>query len=267
MRNFILILLLIVVEIPNSYGRSNSICVSKIDEKESNLYKYAEKLTNEGRNEEALTVFKNLLKTDSNNVNYLWHTSILYSQLGISQPDEKSRMGWYKTAESLAIKAVSVDSSIAKTHLAYAIAIGRLSEHANTKIQIKYAKLVKTEAETAIRQDPKLGTAYHILGKWHYIVAGFNYLELSMIKLLFGGIPGGTYNDAVHNFEMAVKFEPNRCLHYLELAKSYMARNEKGDKESAISSLNKGIKIVSRNHEETVIHDEALAYLKKITKK
>jgi Tfp pilus assembly protein PilF len=88
-----------------------------------------------------------------------------------------------------------------------------------------------------------------------------------MIKLLFGGIPGGTYNDAVHNFEMAVKFEPNRCLHYLELAKSYMARNEKGDKESAISSLNKGIKIVSRNHEETVIHDEALAYLKKITKK
>jgi len=267
MRNFILILLLIVVEMPNSYGRSNSICVLKIDEKENNLYKYAEKLTNEGRNEESLTVFKNLLKTDSNNVNYLWHTSILYSQLGISQPDEKSRMGWYKTAESLAIKAVSVDSSIAKTHLAYAIAIGRLSEHANTKIQIKYAKLVKTEAETAIRQDPKLGTAYHILGKWHYIVAGFNYLELSMIKLLFGGIPGGTYNDAVHNFEMAVKFEPNRCLHYLELAKSYMARNEKGDKESAISSLNKGIKIVSRNHEETVIHDEALAYLKKITKK
>lgn len=206
----------------------------------------AVRLQEDGRWEEAFPVIKGLLKADSSNSEFLWRTSFLYSQLGARQNTETNKQIWYKKALYLAQKAVTVAPKSANCHYAYALALGRINENASSKTKIDNAKLIKTEAELAIRYDPKLPGPYHILGRWHRIVAGFNAFERTMISAIFGSLPGGTYEDAIKNFEKAIVLEPQAGIHYYELAVTLNERDNKGDQEKAIQWLNKAIQLPVR---------------------
>jgi tetratricopeptide (TPR) repeat protein len=201
----------------------------------------AVRLQEDGRWEEAFPVIKGLLKADSTNPEFLWRTSFLYSQLGVKQNTETNRQIWYKKALYLAKKSVSSAPKSANCHYAYALALGRINENASSKTKIDNAKLIKTEAETAIRYDPKIPGPYHIMGRWHRIVAGFNSFERAMISAIFGSLPGGTYEEAIRNFEKAISLEPHAGIHYYELAITLQERDEKGDREKAIQWLNKAL--------------------------
>lgn len=214
------------------------------------LYKYAVKLQDEKKWSDALTIFKNLLKSDSSNVEYLWRTSYVYSILGFMQPREELRQQWYSTAFYLGKKAITQHPQHANSHYAYAVAAGRISEHAGNKTKIQNAKLIKSEAEMAIKLDPKLPGPYHILGRWHRVVAGFNGFERAMIKAIFGGIPGGSYDDSIHNFEKAILLEPNNLIHYIELANTYLERNGKNDKQQAKNWLEKATNIPIKSSDD-----------------
>ena len=65
-------------------------------------YKQATKLRNEGRYDEALAVFQQLLKSDSSKFEYLTHTSWLYSKLGNKQKSEQTRQEYFRKAEYMA---------------------------------------------------------------------------------------------------------------------------------------------------------------------
>ena len=138
---------------------------------EDALYKYAVKLIKDGNNDDALVVFKNLLKADSSNQIYLWQTSVLYSKLGVRQTSTENQNQWFHTAEYLAKKAIVINNQSADAHLAYAMALGRLCEHASIRTQINNAKLIKSEAEYSIKLNPEMAGGYHILGRWHRTVA------------------------------------------------------------------------------------------------
>lgn len=200
-------------------------------------------LQENGRWSEALPLFKSLLKNDSGSVELLWRTSYLYSQLGSKQPSEKVKQQWYLTSSQLAKKAISVSPKNANAHYAYALALGRMNENASSRTKIDYARLIKSEAETALKYDPKLAGPYHILGRWHRIVAGFNMIERTMINAVFGGMPAGTYEDAIHNFEKAISLEPKVGIHYYELALTLNERDNKGDTEKAKQWLKKAMNI------------------------
>ena len=114
------------------------------EKKEQQLYRYAVKLEQEGKNSEALTIYKNLLRSDSSNIDYLWRTSFIYSKLGYDQPTEEQRQQWYKTAAYLGKKAVTQYPQNANAHYAYAVSIGRMSENAGNRTKIDNAKLIKS---------------------------------------------------------------------------------------------------------------------------
>ncbi len=228
------------------------------------VFRYAVKLQDEKKWSDALTIFKNLLKSDSSNVEYLWRTSYIYSILGFGQTTETSRQQWYRTAAYLGKKAITQHPQHACSHYAYAVAIGRMSEHAGNKTKISNAKLIKTEAETAIKLDPKLPGPYHIMGRWHRVIAGFSGFERTMIKAIFGGIPGGSYDDSILNFEKAIQLEPFNGVHYIELANTYLARNGKNDKEQAKHWLEKVKELPSRTHDDLVHKKTSEQMLKKL---
>lgn len=231
-------LLLLILFISNSHHLS-----AQSDKKENQLFKYAIKLESEGKNSEALTIYKNLLRSDSSNIDYLWRTSFVYSKLGFDQPTEEQRQQWYKTAAYLGKKAVTQYPQNANAHYAYAVAIGRISENAGNRTKIDNAKLIKSEAELAIKLDPRLPGPYHIMGRWHRVVAAFSGFERAMIKAIFGGMPGGSYDDSIQNFEKAILLEPFNGIHYYEIAVSLLERNKTTDKQLAKSWLQKAINI------------------------
>jgi tetratricopeptide (TPR) repeat protein len=185
-------------------------------------YDKAHKLKMEFKYKEALPLFQSLLKTDSSNVNYLSDASYLYSKYGFFYAPEAEKMKYYKTAEYLAKKAIKTNEKTADAHYAYAMALGRINENASSKQKIANAKLIKSEVDRAIALNPKLAGAYHILGRWHRTIAGFNSVEKMMINSFFGGVPpGGSYEDAVKAFMTAITIEPKYMSHQYELAQTY----------------------------------------------
>ncbi len=231
---------------------------------EEQVFRYAVKLQDEKKWNDALTIFKNLLKKDSSNAEYLWRCSYIYAVQGFSQSTEEIRRQWYLTAAYLGEKAITQHPQNANAHYAYAVAIGRLNEHAGNKTKIQNARLIKSEAETAIRLNPVLPGPYHILGRWHRVVAGFNGFERSMIKAIFGGMPGGSYDESIKNFEKAILLEPLNGLHYIEAAISYLERNKEGDKTHAKNWLNKAMLIPVKSSDDENNRSKCKELLSKI---
>ncbi len=196
--------------------------LSAISQTSEEQYAKAYKLKLEFNYKEAFPIFQMLLKSDSSNVNYVQYASYCYSKYGYFYAAEADKIKFYKTAEYLAKKAIKLKETNADAHFAYAMAIGRINENASSKQKIANAKLMKAEVDRAIVLNPKLAGAYHILGRWHRTIAGFNAIEKAMINSFFGGVPpGGSYDDAIKAFLMAIALEPKYMNHKYELAQTY----------------------------------------------
>ena len=195
-------------------------------------YVLALKLKNQLQFEQSLQIFKELLKEDSSNVEYLHNTSYLYSKLGYSRKTEQEKMSYYKTGEYLALKTIKLNAQNAYGYYSYALALGRLNENASNKQKINNAKAIKAACDNALRLDPKIAGCHHILGRWHRTIAGFNGFERMMINTMFGGFPQGRSSDAaIACFNKAIQLEPVQILHYYELAQTYY---EKGGTQNII---------------------------------
>ena len=225
-------------------------------------YQKAYKLKLEFKYKEAFPLFQTLLKSDSNNVNYVQYASYCYSKYGFYYAPEAEKMKYYKTAEYLAKKAIKLNEASADAHFAYAMALGRINENASSKQKIANAKLIKSEVDRAIALNPKLAGAYHILGRWNRTIAAFNSVEKIMINSFFGGVPpGGSFDDAVKAFMMAVSLEPKYMNHQYELAETY---HEMGKDADAKVWAQNALKITPSNDDDSKAKAECESLLKKL---
>jgi regulator of microtubule dynamics protein 3 len=248
----ILIALLVVISSLSAGAQTNN------DE----LYTKAYKLKTDYKYKEAFPMFQALLKADSNNVNYLQYASYCYSKYGYYYAPEAEKMKYYKSAEYLAKKAIKIKEASADAHYAYAMALGRINENASSKQKIANAKLIKAEVDRAIVLNPKLAGAYHILGRWHRTIAGFNAFEKAMINSFFGGVPpGGSYEDAVKAFMSAIAIEPRYMNHQYELAQTYY---EMGKNVEAKLWAQKALEITPTNEDDIKAKKDCEALIKKL---
>ena len=198
--------------------------------KSQNELSKALSLKSEKKWEESFKIFRQLLSTDSTNLDFLTNTSYLFSKLGNLKTTETEKQNYFNKATFLSKKAIAIDKLNAQAHYTYALALGRINENASSKQKIANAKVIRVECEEAIKYDPKLGGAYHILGRWHRTIANFNFIEKAAINTFYGGVPdGGSFEAAIENFSKSVLLEPNDLLHKYELAQTYLDRDKKGD--------------------------------------
>ena len=225
-------------------------------------YAKALKLKSEYNYKEALTAFQQLLKSDSTQLNYLTNASFCYAKYGFFFAPETEKQNYYKTAEYLAKKAIQSNSNNADAHYTYAMALGRINENASSKQKIANAKLIKSEVDRSIALNPKQAGAYHILGRWHRTIAGFNMVEKAMINSFFGGVPpGGSYEDAVKAFMTAITIEPRSMIHQYELAVTY---HDMGKDVEAKLWAKKALEIIPVSPDDKKAKTDCEALLKKL---
>ena len=255
MKNIFLYLVLISLQ----FEVGSSLLFSQTNEE---LYEKGLKYRAEYNTKEAFPIFQKLLKSDSNNVNYLSNAAYFYAKAGYMQSIEEEKIKYYKTAEYLALKALKQDEKHADAHYAYALALGRLNENVGSKQKIANSKIIRSEAERAIELDPKLGGAYHVLGRWHRTVAGFNVIEKGMINAFFGGVPTGASNEkAVEYFQKSIVYQPTYILNMYELAATY---HEMGKDIEAKVWLKKAMEIPITNDDNKSAREKCDALLKKL---
>jgi FimV-like protein len=216
-----------------------------------------EKVPNE---QAALLLLLKVLSKDSTQVYALTKASELYSRIGKRQQNTKTAERYYHNAIELAEKALKLSPQNDEAHVSMAIALGRLGMTKSGKAKVQSAKDIKTHADAALAINPKNFKAWHILGKWHYEVSGLNFMEKAALKLLYGGMPASSIQEAINAYKKARELTPNFMLNYLELAKAYY-RN--GNKTEALENLQKVISMKQFTEDDAEIQEEAKALLKK----
>jgi tetratricopeptide (TPR) repeat protein len=142
-----------------------------------------------------------------------------------SSPDIQKNLAAGALACSL--RAVQADPKNATAHLCVAVSYAKNFPFVDNKTEINWSKAMKAECETAIALDPKQDVGYYLLGRWHFGTANMNFLLKGLVKIVYGGLPKASNEEAIKNFQKAVELAPNRIIHHAALAKVYEAIGER----------------------------------------
>jgi tetratricopeptide (TPR) repeat protein len=185
--------------------------------------------------DEALKDYLPAEKMEPKNVRLLVRISREYRHLmsDASKTEEKLRLGGI--AVDYAKRAAALGPNDPEAQLAVAISYGKLQPLASTKEKVETARIIKSEADKAIKLDPRSDLAWHVLGRWNMGYAEITGVKRTFAELVYGKLPAPTYEDAAKCFEKAIELKPDRLIHYIELGLVYSRMGRTADARHAIT--------------------------------
>ena len=177
-----------------------------------------------------------------------------YCDLTYSTTSAAAQKDLVARALSCAQQAVEEDPTNATAHASLAVCYAKSCTLSNVKTELAYSRLFKLEAEKAIALDPKQDVAYYLLGRWNYGIASAGLFSRAYVKVIYGGLPQASYQDAVRCFQKAVELAPNRIINHAGLAMAYEAL---GNKELEIAELQKCCALKPLGPEDLAARDDA----------
>jgi len=186
------------------------------------LFKEASNFERSLKDEQALEKYKAILTADPANTQALIKSSEILCAIGARQVDKKAKSGFYNQAKENADKALATDSNSADANYVRAVVANKLTEvETENKLLVADLKDVKTYADKALAINPDHGKANYVLGKWNYDILNIQWAKKAAIKVLFGGMPDATIENAIDYMEKCKKLEPYYVRNFLDLAKAY----------------------------------------------
>lgn len=182
------------------------------------------------------------VKADPRDYGALWKASRTAIDLGEAAADAKQRTRFYKDGELLARRAVEADPRDAEGHFVLARALGRTALSLGTRDRIKYAGDVRAHALEALKLNPQHAGALHVMGVWNAEVMRLNGVSRMIAKNFLGGQVFGTasWAEARRYMEEAVRVEPTRLNHKLDLGKIYADMGEKAKARQMLDAVVNG---------------------------
>jgi tetratricopeptide (TPR) repeat protein len=172
---------------------------------------------------------------------------------------EQRRLG--EQALEYSKRAVAANPEHAKSLLSVAICYGRLIRFQDTRTKIEYSRFVKEYAERALKLDPTDSYAWHVLGAWNYELAQMGAFSRAFVKVVYGGMPPASNEEAERLFRKAVALAPERVSHHAELGRTLAAL---GRKDEARIELNKALSLPNREKDDSESKQRAAATLARI---
>lgn len=175
-----------------------------------------------------------------------------YSDSTIDTPDFAEKKRRIEQALTYSRRSYELEPGNAVYALSVAICHGKLGLYSNTRARVENARLVKDYAQRALALDPGYDWACHVLGRWHYEVAGLGLTQRWLVRLVFGGLPDASTTQAVTLLQRAVTLAPTDPSHQIELGFAYQAN---GQPDLARQAWTAGLTLPSREKHD----DEAKA--------
>lgn len=211
------------------------------------------------REEEALSLYQQVLRLQPHNVAVLCRCSDLDCRIGNRLPDRDQKISFFKTGYQYALTAYRLDSTNSEANVMLAFSLGRQTLAQTNKERVETAVAIKRYAEQAIRYDPTNFKAYIILGRWNFEVSKLNFVERAFARWFYGALPPASLDDAIRDLEKSMALRPDFMLCYYELAK---ALHRDGQDERAIALLHKMEGLHDQLYDDRNIRRESAEYLK-----
>jgi tetratricopeptide (TPR) repeat protein len=208
----------------------------------------------------ALADFEQADKLDPNDAEILLRLSEQCGDLIEETKNAADAQRFAQRSLDYAKRSVDLAPNNAQAHLALAIAYGRMTDYTSNKTKLEYSRYIKAEAERAIALDPREDYAYHVLGRWNYGIADLNPMLRMMAKVIYGGMPDASYEEAARDLKKAAEIAPQRIIHHNELARVYVAL---GKRDLAKKEWETVLKLKPDDAEDEKAQREARAELSK----
>lgn len=224
------------------------------------LIKEADRLESVPNEKGAFQKFKEVLKLHPTHVYSLSKCSELCSRIGQREKtNTKLRDDYYIAAKIYAETALKIDANNSDANCAMAIALGKSSMSKSGKEKITTAKEIKRYLDASLKTNPQNFKAWHILGRWHYEISKLNFLERSIAKVLYGGVPVATLAQSIYAFERSRSITPLFLLNYYEMARAYKEHN---NKDKAIACLKEMLTLPNQTEDDPLIKEKGRNLLK-----
>lgn len=158
-------------------------------------------------------------------------------------------------------RAVAADTNNARARLSVGICLAKNFPYVDNQTKVNYSRRLKEETERAIALDPKLDLAYHMLARWHFEVAEMNFVLRGLAKLVYGGLPKGTLDDARASYDKAIALAPKRIIHRHQLAQTLLALRKKAD---AIAQLQHCLALTPADKDDAEARQSATRQLREL---
>ncbi len=217
LKSALLTLLLSVPLVPPIEGQNaQQMMASRLDE-----------LHLAGEYSAAVDLIRPALESDPGNYFLLCQIADNLTDWARTMSDKKEQEAVYEEAVEFAMKAREANDTDAVGWFQYGKAYGRLALFNGGKTKVNMSKDVKTAFEKALELDPRHAGALHGLARWHREVANLSWFLKIAAKIIYGGLPPASNEEAVELFKKALAEEPESITHHLELGKTYLEMKEK----------------------------------------
>ncbi|KAF5827480.1 hypothetical protein DUNSADRAFT_570 [Dunaliella salina] len=131
--------------------------------------------------------------------------------------DQDLKMQYNKKAIELSSQAIELAPQASHGYIARCISRGRMALLCDNRTKVQLAATSCEDAKTALALEPNNDYAHHLMGRWHYEMAGLNAVARTLVRLLFGAaLMQGTYPAALEHFRTAVSLSPRCIIHRVE---------------------------------------------------
>ena len=158
-------------------------------------------------------------------------------------------------------RAAKLGPNDSDAQISPAITYGRMLPFQSNKEQVAATPLIKAAADRAIALNPRNDVAWHVLGRWHQVLANVGMIKHLLGGLIYGKLPTTTNEAAVECFERAIAINPHRPRHFIELGRTFA---QMGKTAEARKYIEKGLNMPDMEKDDAEVKQrgrEALAKL------
>lgn len=190
------------------------------------LLAQAQLLEKQMKEVDALNKYREVLQVSPGHVTAFTAASLISSREGQRQKEKAAKQEQFENAKTYAYEALKVEPENAEANFAMAFAWDKIAQISGAKEKVAAFKEVKKYADLALKFKPDYGEAFYLIGKWHDQLSNLSAIEKGAAKVLFGGVPPGTIEEAISNYEKCRQLKPSFIINYFDLAKLYRKNNQ-----------------------------------------
>lgn len=210
---------------------------------------------------QAILKYEESLKENPNQLSVLVRLIEIYCFGLEEKSQEEIRISQLNKAKEYLNKAKQIDSTQTDYLYVKAVLLGQLIEVSPVKEKAQFTKEIKSLLDEALSKDPNHVKSLYTLAKWNEEVSGLNPAVRTAMKVIFGGLPPASRENAIELHQKARKLNPGFLANNYDLALLLKKTNKPSQ---AIELLEYQMKLPTKTSEEFAFKNKSKQLLQSL---